>query len=213
MSRLAAIGHVSRLARAGLVLAREGAFVGVDPLTLPPLARAPLALANLLARRGVRGLMSLSAAIDRLGPSYVKLGQFLATRPDIVGPKVVLELEKLQDRMAPADRAVAVATVEAAFGAKIETVFIEFGDAVAAASIAQVHRARARTREGERDVAVKVLRPGVERRFARDLSDMFFAARSAERFEPSLRRLRLVDVVDALARSVRMEMDFRLEGA
>jgi ubiquinone biosynthesis protein len=213
LSRLAAIGHVSRLARAGLVLAREGAFVGVDPLTLPPLARAPLALANLLARRGARGLMSLSAAIDRLGPSYVKLGQFLATRPDIVGPKVVLELEKLQDRMAPADRAVAVATVEAAFGAKIETVFIEFGDAVAAASIAQVHRARARTREGERDVAVKVLRPGVERRFARDLSDMFFAARSAERFEPSLRRLRLVDVVDALARSVRMEMDFRLEGA
>ncbi len=213
MSRLAAIGHVSRLARAGLVLAREGAFVGVDPLTLPPLARAPLALLNLLARRGARGLMSLSPAIDRLGPSYVKLGQFLATRPDIVGPKVVLELEKLQDRMAPADRAVAVATVEAAFGAKIETVFIEFGDAVAAASIAQVHRARARTREGERDVAVKVLRPGVERRFARDLSDMFFAARSAERFEPSLRRLRLVDVVDALARSVRMEMDFRLEGA
>ncbi len=94
--------------------------------------------------------------------------------------------------MAPADRAVAVATVEAAFGAKIDSVFVEFGDAVAAASIAQVHRARVRTSEGERDVAVKLLRPGVERRFARDLSDMFFAARSAERFEPSLRRLRLV---------------------
>jgi len=213
LSRLAAIGHASRLARAGFVLAREGAFVGVDPLTLPPLARPPLAIANLLARRGARGLAGLSAAIDRLGPSYVKLGQFLATRPDIVGPKVVLELERLQDRMTPADRAVAVATVEASFGAKIETVFVEFGDAVAAASIAQVHRARVRTGEGERDVAVKLLRPGVERRFARDLSDMFFAARSAERFEPSLRRLRPVDVVDALARSVRMEMDFRLEAA
>ncbi len=213
MSGLAAIGHVSRLARAGFVLAREGAFVGVDPQTLPPLARAPLALANLIARRDAHGLSGLSAAIDRLGPSYVKLGQFLGTRPDIVGPKVVLELEKLQDRMAPADRAVAVATVEAAFGTKIENVFVEFGDAVAAASIAQVHRARVRTSEGERDVAVKLLRPGVERRFARDLSDMFFAARSAERFEPSLRRLRLKDVVDALARSVRMEMDFRLEAA
>jgi len=213
LSRLAAIGHASRLARAGFVLAREGAFVGVDPLSLPPLARAPLALANLLARRGAQGLSGLSAAIDRLGPSYVKLGQFLATRPDIVGPKVVLELERLQDRMTPADRAVAVATVEAAFGAKIDSVFVEFGDAVAAASIAQVHRARVRTSEGERDVAVKLLRPGVERRFTRDLSDMFFAARSAERFEPSLRRLRLVDVVDALARSVRMEMDFRLEAA
>ncbi|MGO9768673.1 MAG: 2-polyprenylphenol 6-hydroxylase [Roseiarcus sp.] len=194
-------------------MAREGTFVGVDSLMLPPLARPPLALANLLARRGARGLSGLSAAIDRLGPSYVKLGQFLATRPDIVGPKVVMELERLQDRMTPADRATAVATVEASFGAKIDSVYVEFGDAVAAASIAQVHRARVRTRDGERDVAVKLLRPGVERRFARDLSDMFFAAREAERFEPSLRRLRLTDVVETLARSVRMEMDFRLEAA
>ena len=213
MWNLAAIGHAARLARAGFVLARGGAFVGVDPQTLPPLARAPLALANLLAPRGARGLGGLAAAIDRLGPSYVKLGQFLATRPDIVGAKVARELEKLQDRMAPAERAVAVATVEAAFGAKIDEVFVEFGEAVAAASVAQVHRGRLRTSEGERDVAVKVLRPGVERRFARDLSDMFFAARRAEQFEPSLRRLRLVEVVETLARSVRMEMDFRLEAA
>lgn len=213
MSILAAIGHVSRLARAGFVLAREGAFLGVDPAALPPLARALLALANLLARRGAGGLDGLAAAIDRLGPSYVKLGQFLATRPDIVGPAAAMELQKLQDRMAPAERDVAAASVEASFGAKLDTVFVEFGEAVAAASIAQVHRARVRTREGERDVAVKLLRPGVERRFARDLSDMFFAARIAERLEPSLRRLRPVEVVDELARSVRMEMDFRLEAA
>ncbi|MFZ1963487.1 MAG: 2-polyprenylphenol 6-hydroxylase [Roseiarcus sp.] len=210
---LAAIGHVSRLARAGFVLAREGAFLSVDPAALPPLARALLALANLLARRGAGGLDGLAAAIDRLGPSYVKLGQFLATRPDIVGPTAAMELQKLQDRMAPAERDVAAASVEASFGAKIETVFVEFGEAVAAASIAQVHRARVRTREGDRDVAVKLLRPGVERRFARDLSDMFFAARMVERLAPSLRRLRPVEVVDELARSVRMEMDFRLEAA
>jgi len=213
LASLASIGHAVRLTRAGFVLAREGAFTGIDPLTLPPLARAPLALANLIARPGARGLSRLSQAIDRLGPSYVKLGQFLATRPDVVGPRVVLELEKLQDRMAPAPKAVAVATIEASFSAKIGTVFEEFGDAVAAASVAQVHRARVKTADGSRDVAVKVLRPGVERRFARDLSDMFFAARAAERFEPNLRRLRLVDVVDTLARSVRMEMDFRLEAA
>jgi ubiquinone biosynthesis protein len=213
VSILADIGHVSRLARAGFVLAREGAFLSVDPAAVPPFARALLALANLLARRGAGGIGGLAAAIDRLGPSYVKLGQFLATRPDIVGPTAAMELAKLQDRMAPAERAVAVASVEASFGAKLETVFVEFGEAVAAASIAQVHRARLRTREGERDVAVKLLRPGVERRFARDLSDMFFAARMAERLEPSLRRLRPVEVVDELARSVRMEMDFRLEAA
>jgi ubiquinone biosynthesis protein len=122
-------------------------------------------------------------------------------------------LEKLQDRMPPADRATALAVVEAAFGAKIDTLYVEFGEAVAAASVAQVHRARVRDANGEREVAVKLLRPGVERRFARDLSDMFYAARSAERFEPRLKRLRLVEVVETLARSVRIEMDLRLEAA
>jgi ubiquinone biosynthesis protein len=213
LPRLTDLGHVVRLAHAGFTLAREGAFVGVDAATLPPLARLPLALAKLVARRGVHGLDGLAAAIDRLGPSYVKLGQFLATRPDIVGAKVAGELEKLQDRMPPADRATAVAAVEAAFGAKIDTLYVEFGEAVAAASVAQVHRARVRDANGEREVAVKLLRPGVERRFARDLSDMFYAARSAEHFEPRLKRLRLVEVVETLARSVRIEMDLRLEAA
>jgi ubiquinone biosynthesis protein len=210
---LASFGHILRLARAGFVLAREGAFVGVDARTLPPLARPAIAGANLLARRNVIGLSGLSGAIDLLGPSYVKLGQFLATRPDVVGIKVAAELERLQDRMTPTSRAIAVAQVEAAFEAPLASIYVEFGDAVAAASIAQVHRARVRDRHGEREVAVKILRPGVERRFARDLSDMFFAAQTAENLVPSLRRLRLVEVVETLARSVRMEMDFRLEAA
>jgi ubiquinone biosynthesis protein len=213
LARLTNLGHVFRLTRAGFVLAREGAFVDLDPSTLPPFARLPLFLANLLARGGTHGFSGLAAAIDRLGPSYVKLGQFLATRPDIVGPRVAIELEKLQDRMAPVDRATAVASLEGAFGAPIDSLFIEFGEPVAAASIAQVHKARVRDAAGERDVAVKLVRPGVERRFARDLSDMFYAARSAERFEPRLRRLRLVEVVETLARSVKVEMDFRLEAA
>src|SRR5208283_2427373 len=76
-----------------------------------------------------------------------------------------------------------------------------------------VHRAAVRTPEGLRPVAVKVLREGIERRFARDLADMFFAARLAERLAPELRRLRPVGIVETLARSVRMEMDFRLEAA
>jgi len=213
MSIVAAVGHGVRLARAGFVFAREGAFVDVDPTLLPPSARLPLALANLVARRGVRGLQGLSRAIDRLGPSYVKMGQFLSTRPDIVGTKVAIELESLQDRVTPMSRQAAIAIVEGAFGAKVETLFEEFGEPVAAASIAQVHRGAVRTPEGPRPVAVKVLRGGVERRFARDLEDMFFAARLAERFAPEMRRLRLVQVVETLARSVRMEMDFRLEAA
>ena len=163
-----------------------------------------------MARSGASGL---SSAIDRLGPSYVKLGQFLATRPDIVGPKLAAELERLQDRMAPASQAFAVARVEAAFERPIGEVYCEFGPAVAAASIAQVHRGKVRDEKGERDVAVKILRPGVEWRFRRDLADMFFAARLAERFAPELRRLRAVEIVESLARTVRMEMDFRLEAA
>jgi ubiquinone biosynthesis protein len=213
MSVLTAIGHGLRLARAGFVFAREGTFVDVDLALLPPVARLPIAAANLIAKRNVHGLAGLSRAIDRLGPSYIKMGQFLSTRPDIVGTKVALELESLQDRVTPMSRQAAIDIVEAAFGAKIDTLFESFGEPVAAASIAQVHHATVRTVEGARPVAVKVVRAGVERRFARDLADIFFAARLAERTTAEMRRLRLVQVVETLARSVRMEMDFRLEAA
>jgi ubiquinone biosynthesis protein len=219
------LGSSLRLARAVFVLARAGVFSDVDPSILPPAARLPLALARLLARRGAptsgakavgkppSGLANLPAAISRLGPSYVKLGQFLATRPDVVGVAVVQQLELLQDRMAPFPRTVAIATIEAAFGEPLGRTFIDFGEPVAAASIAQVHRALVKDRDGEREVAVKVLRPGVERLFKRDLGDMYFAARLAERWFDDARRLKPVEVVDTLARTVKMEMDFRLEAA
>ena len=212
---IGSIIHLLRLARAGSVLAHEGVFASVDPMMVPPAARLPLALAKLIARRKLApGGTRLAAALGRLGPSYVKLGQFLATRPDVVGPNVVRELEQLQDRVPPFPQERAVQIVEAAFGRPIGEVFVSFGDSVAAASIAQVHRATVREADGNlRDVAVKILRRGVERRFARDLSDMYFAARFAERHFAEARRLRMIQVVDTLARSVRMEMDFRLEAA
>jgi ubiquinone biosynthesis protein len=121
------LGHGLRLAHAAFVFAREGAFVGVDPVPLPPVLRLPLAFANLIAKRDGDGLAGLSRAIDRLGPSYVKLGQFLSTRPDIVGGKVALELEQLQDRVAPMSRDAAIAIVEASFGMKIGSLFESFG--------------------------------------------------------------------------------------
>jgi ubiquinone biosynthesis protein len=215
------VGSCLRLMRAGLVLARAGVFNGLDPAFLPPAARIPLSLARFLtprrrktpAGKSLLGLANLPAAISRLGPSYVKLGQFLATRPDVVGNKVAYELEFLQDRMAPFPRKVAISTVEAAFGKPLASIFASFEEPVAAASIAQVHRARARGSDGDSEVAVKVLRPGVERLFRRDLSDMYFAARVAERWSSEARRLKLIEVVDTLARTVKMEMDFRLEAA
>ncbi len=212
---LAAPGHVLRLARAGFVLAREGVFSGVDAGAVPMMARLPLALAKLLARRRSQavGASRLATAIGRLGPSYVKLGQFLATRPDVVGAAAVRELETLQDRLPALPRADAVRTVELAFGRPIEDVFASFGEPVAAASIAQVHKAVLHPARGGHAVAVKVMRPGLERRFRRDLGDMAFAARLAERFLADAERLRLVDVVETLARSVTMELDFRIEAA
>jgi ubiquinone biosynthesis protein len=213
VSIYSSLGHSLRLVRGAYVFAREGAFVGVDPSVLPPVGRLPLRLASLIAKRNVDGSTGLSRAIVRLGPSYIKLGQFLSTRPDIVGAKVALELERLQDRVAPMSRQTAIAIVEAAFGAKIDSLFERFGEPIAAASIAQVHRADVKTGEGVRPVAVKVLRAGIERRFTRDLADMYFAARLIDRLAPEFRRLRLVQVVETLARSVRIEMDFRLEAA
>ncbi len=210
------LGSFARLARAGWVMARAGVFADMDPTYLPPKARLPLSLAKLIGgkpRQPGAALDALPGAIAKLGPSYVKMGQFLATRPDVVGPAVVLQLERLQDRMEPFGRDLAVAQIESAFGAKIDTLFVAFGEPVAAASIAQVHKARVRDEFGERDVAVKVRRPGVERQLNRDLNDMKVAVRWLEKNFPDTKRLKPVAVVETLARSLRMETDFRLEAA
>src|SRR5271169_3566441 len=203
-----------RLGRAGFVFAREGVFGLVDPAPLPLPARTALRMARLIERPdGGSDSNRLSTALTALGPSYVKLGQFLATRPDVVGPVLARDLESLQDKMAPFPQAEAEAAVAAAFDRKLPDLFVRFGPPVAAASIAQVHRAEIDTANGRRAVAVKVLRPGVERRFQADLAAFRFVARSAEAFSAEARRLRLIEVVDTLARSVAIEMDFRLEAA
>ncbi len=208
----ASLGHVLRLGRAGAILAREGVFSGIDGVGLPTEARLALFLTKLVARRD-GGMTRLAPAIARLGPSYVKLGQTLATRPDVVGVAVARELEALQDRMEPFALDVAVSVIERAFARPLASVFSELSEPVAAASVAQVHKGKIVEEGIARPVAVKVLRPGIERRFRRDLGDMFFAARMAERFSPEAQRLNAIGVVETLARSVKIEMDFRLEAA
>ena len=211
---IAGISHLVRLGHAGFVFAREGVFALVDtrPLALP--AKTAIAIARLFERPDTRsGGSRLAAALTKLGPTYVKLGQFLATRPDVVGTVIARDLESLQDKMAPFPQEEAEAAVAAALDKPLSTIYATFCPAVAAASIAQVHRAEIETSAGRKPVAVKVLRPGIERRFKSDLDAFFFAARKAEAFSAEARRLRLIETVATLARSVAIEMDFRLEAA
>ena len=211
---ISALTHSMRLMRAGFVFAREGVFSGVDPTLLPVPARLALRASSFISRPGKDSQAGrLAAALTRLGPTYVKLGQFLATRPDVVGVAIAHDLESLQDRMPAFPHEQAVAIVEQAFGQPIGKTFVRFGPAVAAASIAQVHRAEVATANGQRPVAVKVLRPAIERRFAADLEAFAFAAREAEEHSAEARRLRLVETVATLRRSVALEMDLRLEAA
>lgn len=209
-----ALSHLARLARAGFVLAREGVFAVIDPTPLPLPARAGLRLARLIERRAAGpNEHRLSTALTKLGPTYVKLGQFLATRPDVVGVRLARDLESLQDKMPPFPQAHAEAAIASALGKPLPESFAKFGPAVAAASIAQVHRAEVLGSEQAHPVAVKVLRPGLERRFAADLDAFTFAARRSEAMSAEARRLRLIETVATLRRSVAIETDLRLEAA
>ena len=211
---ISALTYSVRLLRAGYVFAREGVFSQVDPTLVPLPARMGLRLARLIERPTKASHAGrLAAALTQLGPTYVKLGQFLATRPDIVGVTVAEELESLQDRMPPFPHAEAVATIERAFGRPLKDIFASLGPAVAAASIAQVHRAQVQRGDHSQQVAVKVLRPGVERRFRIDQDAFAFAARTAEEFSAEARRLRMVETAATMRRSVALEMDLRLEAA
>jgi ubiquinone biosynthesis protein len=204
--------HSLRFAHVGFVLAREGVVSRIDPGLAPPQARPLLWLAGLIARPShADAAERLTRALGRLGPSHVKFGQFLATRPDVVGTSLARDLERLQDRMPAFPTAEAKAIVAATLDAPVETVFASFSEPVAAASIAQVHKAVLRA-TGE-IVAVKVLRPGVRRQFRRDIEAFYGAARFAETHLPGLERLKPVSIVEVLDRSVALELDLRLEAA
>ena len=212
------LASLLRFAGAGFVLARAGAFGMIVLEDLPPQAAGPIRLARKLEPRGLspaeRG-RRLAEAVNRLGPSYIKLGQFLATRPDIVGAEMADALSGLKDDLPPFPTDEARALVAATIGRPVPAVFASFSGPVGAASIAQVHRATLLPGdEGpSRTVAVKVLRPGVRSRFARDLRTFYAVARFVERNAPEARRLKPLAVVQVLHRSVMLEMDLRLEAA
>lgn len=208
--------NIWRLIRTGATFERTGAMgQALDAMEAPRAIRvAARVLAwpfRWLGYKGDPDMPPVTRAITALGPAYIKFGQILSTRPDVVGDEMAQQLRVLQDKLPPFSIAEAQKSIADELGRPVDEVFSEFSDPVAAASIAQVHRAR-RADTGE-EVAVKVLRPGIERAFQRDIDAFYFAADVIEFLSPASRRLRPRDVIEHFEGVVKGELDLRLESA
>ena len=202
--------HIWRLLKWGRVLARHGALRGIERDSNTP---APVRRLARIARFGTRQpkVPTYETAFQDLGPAAIKFGQALATRPDLVGEQAAKNLQKLQDSLPPAPFEQIRASIELALEKPIEEVFSEIDpDPVGAASIAQVHRAV--TTDG-RQVAVKVLRPGIEEDFARALDTYEWAAAQVESMGGEAARLRPRLVIAHFRQWTARELDLRREAA
>ncbi|GGL54685.1 2-polyprenylphenol 6-hydroxylase [Wenxinia marina] len=208
--------NILRVIRTGATFERTGAMtVALAAFDAPPLVRAALRILawpfRWLGYAGDPTMPPVTRALTALGPAYIKFGQILSTRPDVVGEDLALQLMVLQDKLPPFPKAEARLAVERELERPVDELFSEFSEPVAAASIAQVHHARL-ARTGE-EVAVKVLRPGIERAFRRDIDAFYFLARIVEVLSPNSRRLRPMEVIRHFEGVVMGELDLRLEAA
>jgi len=208
--------NIWRLIRTGATLERTGAMgVVLDAMDAPrPIRIVARALAwpfRWLGYKGDPNMPPATRALTALGPAYIKFGQVLSTRPDVVGDDLAVQLRVLQDKLPPFPVEQAKKAITDELDLSVEEIFDEFSEPVAAASIAQVHKARIKG-TGE-EVAVKVLRPGIERAFQRDIDAFYFAADAIEFLSPASRRLRPSDVIAHFEGVVAGELDLRLESA
>lgn len=162
-------------------------------------------------RTHVPRAVRLRQALEELGPIFVKFGQMLSTRPDLLPEDIAEELAKLQDCVPPFPGSIAADIIERVLGAPLAVNFSEFSrEPLASASVAQVHVARL---HNGADVIVKVLRPGIEPVIERDVQLLYTLARLATRYFPDARRLRAVEVVDEFRKTLHDELDLRQEAA
>jgi ubiquinone biosynthesis protein len=202
--------HLWRLLKWGRILARHGALRGIekDPLT-PPEVRRIVRFAQLGAR--IPKVPDYAAAFQAIGPAAIKLGQTLSTRPDLIGADAADNLSMLQDSLPPAPFEAIKAAIEDAFDAPLDKLYKSFDPKpIGAASIAQVHRAV--TTDG-REVAVKVLRPGIEEEFARAIETYEWAAAQVEARGGEAARLRPRLVVAQFKQWTMRELDLQREAA
>ena len=218
---LRSIRTAFRLLGIARTLARHDALAPLQDLGIAP---GVAWVASRLSRRSVPGRpgQKLAAALTELGPTFIKLGQFLSTRADLLGEQAAADLAGLQDRLPPFSSLEARATIAAELEREVDELFVRFDDEpVSAASIAQVHAAAVRLSDDEDEdgedsvceVAVKVLRPGVEQAMGRDIELFLSLAELAESTQPRLRRFKPVQVVRVFEETVRLEMNLRMEAA
>lgn len=219
---LRTVRSLLRFQRIARTLARHDALAPLEEIGMAP---GLVWLARRFSRREAEGRpgQKLAHALTEMGPSFIKLGQMLSTRADLLGDQVALDLAELQDHLPPFDGALARQILEEELGQPVEALFVSFDPVpVSAASIAQVHNAKIapevvagpeESPQAPRPVAVKILRPGIEKAFERDLEFFYWLAEWVERAQPKLRRFRPLEAVRVFEETVRLEMDLRMEGA
>ena len=211
---LTTIKNITRLTKIFTVLAKYDALFFVREIKAFPIAYRIAKLVSPKKYSKVKGLREgerLCLAFQELGPTFIKLGQALSVRSDIVGEEVSNDLSKLQDNLPPFDTEAAKEIIEKELGQTTEALYKTFNEIpVAAASIAQVHFA---TDFKGNKLAVKVLRPNVKQRFDKDLSLFYWIAQKVDSNLSKYKRLRLIETVDTFAKSTLIEMDFTFEAA
>jgi ubiquinone biosynthesis protein len=155
----------------------------------------------------------LSNSLEAMGTTFIKLGQFLATRPDIIGDELSAKLENLQDRLPPFSINLAKEIIKKDLGEETYNSIIDLSAPVAAASIAQVHKAKINDNGTIKDVAIKILRPEIKKIFNEEIDAMMLFAFIIESFVKKTKRLKLVEVVFLLKEITNLEMDLRFEAA
>ena len=157
---------------------------------------------------------NLCIALQEMGTTFIKLGQFLATRPDIIGDNIAKDLEKLQDKLPPFDLTEAKNILREELGNENFNKILNISDPIAAASIAQVHFAKIKDPEtNDKEVAIKILRPNIEKIFNEELDALMLLAYIVQSLLKKTKRLKLVEVVQLLREITNIEMDLRFEAA